>query len=292
MLSNWAILALISAFSLATSDALTKKALQVTDEYIVAFFRLLFSLPILIIVLLAIQKPSLDIYFYLSFICAIPLEIVAMVLYVKALKLSPMSLTLPFLSLTPVFLIFTSYILVNERVSLQGFVGIMFIAVGGYILNLKDIKKGLFGPVKSIMKERGTVYMIFVAFIYSITSSLGKIAIEHSSPLYFGATYFLALTICFSLIIFKSSIADVKIFISSRKFMGLILPGIFYSIMIITHMLAMDMAKVSYMISVKRLSIMISVIYGFLLFKEEEIAQRFMGALLMFVGFVLIVNAR
>jgi len=39
--------------------------------------------------------------------------------------------------------------------------------------------------------------MIAVALLYSITSSLGKMAITHSSPLFFGASYFIALNIAF-----------------------------------------------------------------------------------------------
>ena len=34
--------------------------------------------------------------------------------------------------------------------------------------------------------------MIAVAVIYSVTATLGKMAIEHSSPLFFGITYFCA----------------------------------------------------------------------------------------------------
>ncbi|MBT9538054.1 MAG: EamA/RhaT family transporter, partial [Nitrospirae bacterium] len=39
----WVVFALISAFTLATSDALTKKALKDSNEYLVAWFRFFFS---------------------------------------------------------------------------------------------------------------------------------------------------------------------------------------------------------------------------------------------------------
>ena len=45
----WVYLSLICAFALATSDALTKKALAESDEYLVAWFRLLFALPVLLL---------------------------------------------------------------------------------------------------------------------------------------------------------------------------------------------------------------------------------------------------
>ncbi len=43
----WVTLSLLTAFSLATSDALTKKVLRSRDEYFVAWIRLLFALPLL-----------------------------------------------------------------------------------------------------------------------------------------------------------------------------------------------------------------------------------------------------
>ena len=43
------------------------------------------------------------------------------------------------------------------------------------------------------------------------------------------------------------------------------------------------------MISVKRLSILISIIYGGIIFNEKNIAIRFCGGLLMLSGAVLII---
>ncbi|MCK5287396.1 MAG: DMT family transporter, partial [Thermodesulfovibrionia bacterium] len=132
----WVIYSLLTAFLFATSDALTKHALASRDEYLVAWARLLFSLPVLFICLMFIEMPSLDRTFWLATFCALPLEISAIILYTKALKISPISLSVPFLALTPIFLIFTSYLVLGEKVSLGGGVGIFLIAAGSYSLNL------------------------------------------------------------------------------------------------------------------------------------------------------------
>jgi len=60
----WVIFALISAFTLATSDALTKKALKDSNEYLAAWFRLFFSLPLLLAILFFIPVPQLDKEFF------------------------------------------------------------------------------------------------------------------------------------------------------------------------------------------------------------------------------------
>jgi len=291
MAYTWVLLALISAFTLATSDALTKKALARSNEYLVAWFRLLFSIPLLLLLWIFIPVPELDFDFYKAFTLALPLEIIAIVLYIKALKISPLSLTLPFLSLTPVFLILVSYLILEEKVSFQGGIGIILIAVGSYILNLHEMKKGIFKPLKAITKEKGSVLMICVALIFSVTSSLGKMAIVHSSPLFFGITYFVLVTIIFAPIALWMGRSELKSFISGKQFKGLLFPGIFYSIMIASHMIAISLTKVAYMISIKRTSLLIGVIYGYFLFKEKSIKERLSGAALMFTGFVMIVTA-
>jgi drug/metabolite transporter (DMT)-like permease len=45
------------------------------------------------------------------------------------------------------------------------------------------------------------------------------------------------------------------------------------------------------MISLKRMSLIIGVIYGYIFFKERHIRERLAGASLMLAGFVMIVTA-
>lgn len=291
MSNLWVILAFLSAFTLATSDALTKKALAYSNEYLTALFRLLFSLPFLLVLWIFIPTPKLNSDFYKAFAFALPLEIIALVWYIKALRISPLSLTLPFLAITPVFLIFTSYIIVGEKVSLWGSIGIIFLAFGIYAMNIHEMRRGIIEPFKAIQKEKGSVLMISVALIYSITASLGKVAVENSSPLFFGITYYIVLTAVFAPLALWMGRSDLKSFISEKRFKDLFLPGFFSAIMVASHMLAISLAKVAYVISVKRTSLIIGVIYGYLFFREKNIKERLLGATLMFIGFVIIVTA-
>jgi drug/metabolite transporter (DMT)-like permease len=285
----WIVYSLLTAFSLATSDALTKMALSSRDEYHVAWMRLLFAMPLLLVSLLFIEMPQLDSTFWMAVCAALPLEIIALILYTKALKVSPISLSVPFLALTPVFLIVTSALIVGESISTQGMAGIILMAAGSYSMNLHRVTEDLFAPIRAIWRERGSVMMIAVAFIYSFTSALGKLAIEHSSPIFFGAFYFFLLTIFFTPVAIVKNRAALHF---RRRDLKVLMPlGFTYGLMIIFHMVAMSMAPVAYMISIKRTSLLFSMIYGFILFREGRIAQKSAGALLMMAGFVLIILA-
>ncbi len=287
----WVFLSLVSAFALATSDALTKRTLGKQNEYLVAWCRLLFALPILAPFALFMPIPPLDVAFYSAFALALPLEVLSVILYVKALRLSPLSLTLPFLSLTPLFVIGVSYVVLGEEVSFRGLIGILFLAAGSYVLNLHELRGGLFEPVKAIVREKGSLLMILVALIYSVTSSLGKKAILHSSPLFFGATYVFSLALFLTPIALWNARHHVRQFAEQRSYRELMAPGIFYAIMVASHMIAISAANVAYMISLKRTSVLIGVAYGHLIFRERHIRERLAGAIIMLAGFALVVSA-
>lgn len=283
----WIVYSLITALTLATSDALTKRALSSRNEYFVAWARLIFALPLLFLSLIFTGIPHLDGTFWIAVICGLPLEIAAMILYTKALKVSPLSMTMPFLALTPIFLIITSDLILGEKVSLNGAIGILLMAIGSYTLNIHKIGYHILEPIKAIFRERGSVMMIIVALIFSFTSSLGKLAIEHSSPLFFGSFYFIALTVLFTPIAFIKTGGNLSI--KKKDIKPLALIGVTYSMMICFHMIAVSMINVAYMISIKRTSLLFSMIYGYFLFREEKVAEKTIGGLIMLAGFVLIV---
>ena len=283
----WFVYAFVCALSLATADALSKKALDDNiDSSIVAWVRTGYTLPFMAAIIPFIEKPELDSIFYMAMFLAVPLDIIALLLYMKAIKVSPLSLTLPFLSLTPVFLIGTSYIILGERPDKSGFIGIVLVVIGAYLLNVHTISRGLLEPFKAIAKEQGSVLMIIVAFTFSIGACIGKIAVQHSNPIFFSVVYsFLLSLFLFLVISFRNKQFFSKV--TSRPVLFLLI-GILITIMIITHVKAINLVEVAYMVSVKRLSILFGVIYGVVFFKETNIKERLLGATVMVSGIIMI----
>jgi uncharacterized membrane protein len=285
----WILLALIAALTGGTSDALTKKALQLHDEYTIAWLRQLVVVLLLSPCLFFIPVPVLDVDFYEAFFAALPFEVIAYILYMKAIKISPLSLTVPFLSLTPVCLIIIPYIMLGELVSFWGGIGILMIAFGSYTLNLKEMSKGFMEPIKAIGKEKGSVFMIIVAILYGFTNTFGKHALNHSSALFFGVTYNLVFFIVLSPVIFKVGNIYSRGRICKESLKISVLPGIFAAITVIFYTIAMSLANVAYTVAVCRLSLLVGVIYGHFLFKETGFRERLVGTTLMLIGFLIIV---
>ncbi len=282
----WFLYALITAISVATLDMLCKRVMGELDEYLVSLIRWGYSLPFLLLFLPFIEIPKLGPNFWLSVVILIPLEIVAIILYMRSIRISPLSLTIPFQALTPVFLILTSFLMLKESPDLSGFIGIILVSLGAYLLNFHRIDQGVWEPIKAIGREKGSLLMIAVAFIYSINSNLGKVAVLSSTPVFFGVIYFFILTGALLPVVFLRLRGNiVGVFSRPGSFL---LIGLFSAMMIIFHCLSIELIEVAYMISVKRTSVLFSVIYGGLIFKEFNIRERFIGSAVMVIGVVLI----
>lgn len=282
----WVLLTLVCALSLATSDALTKRALRVADERLAAWLRLLVCAPPLLALLLVVERPPIDGYFWLALGAGMPLEVLSFYLYIRALRVSPMSLSLPFLAFTPVFLIGIGWLILGEKPTLFGALGIMLIAAGGYVLNLRHFKYGMLEPARAIFRERGSVLMLIVAFIYAFTASLLKLGINHSSAIFYGVVYFTVLPLAYA----PLALPRIgKTTLARSDFAYLAAAGLMMALMVLTHVLAVSLTEVAYMVAVKRTSLLFSVLYGCLLYREGNLGERTAGAALMVAGFAVIV---
>lgn len=281
----WIIIALMAGMGAATSDALVKRFFSGLSPYEMGLIRLLYSLPWTIFIFIFIPWPRTDLTFWVCIATALPLEITAFLIYMKALKYSPLSNSIPFLAFTPIFVILTGWVVLGEKVSSGGFAGIILIVAGSYVLNLSKIAAGWVQPFKTAFQETGSRYMILISFIYSLTSIIGKLAILHSEPVFFGAIYTILMTAVVALL-WPFSKARSRSFLA-KPAAGIVL-GLAVAFTVICHMIAISRIEAAYMISIKRTSLLFSVLYGAFWFKEEKIRERVAGALLMLTGIFLI----
>jgi drug/metabolite transporter (DMT)-like permease len=269
MIPIWLPLTLLSAFFLATSDALTKKALAGHNEYLVTWLRLLPALPFFLMPLCFIEIPTLSREFFLCALGALPLEALALVLYTKALKLSPLNLTLPLLSFTALLLLVVPFLILGERISSWGTAGILLIAAGSYLLNLRPGAGDWLAPFRALAHERGSLCMLGVAVIYSLTSVLGKRGIALSSPLFFAAFYLPLLVLVMTPLALYKGRGELREIVRNGTVRATLLPALCYLLQALTHVYAINLTNVAYMIAVKRTSLLFGVIYGRYLFQER-----------------------
>ena len=284
---TWFLLSLTAALGLATADALTKRFFSDLPPYRMGVVRILSTAPWMILALLFLPAAVPDRTFWLAIVAALPLEVFAFFLYMRALKLSPLSLSLPFLAFTPVFMILTGRLILGEAITTSGVLGILLIVLGAYVLNLSKMKSGLLGPIRAVMREPGSWIMLLVSFIYSITAPIGKVAILHSNPWFFAAVYNLALSVVIVSLWPAAAGAERARGIFSKPG-PMLLIGLMAAMENFAHMMAIAQVEAAYMIAVKRLSLLFGVLYGAWWFGEQNIRERLAGAAIMVAGVFVI----
>ncbi|PIN76090.1 hypothetical protein COV17_03270 [Candidatus Woesearchaeota archaeon CG10_big_fil_rev_8_21_14_0_10_36_11] len=283
----WYLFALGGAFLSATYFALVKKFLKNVNQYVLASGVFLSAFCVLIFASFIKGFPALGNSFYLAVFASVFLNIVSTTLYYKALKITDLSLATPMTSFTPVFLIVTSFLLLREFPTPIGMVGIVLIVLGSYVLNMTKNGGGLIDPFKRMFKDRGVVYMLIVAFLFSLSSNFDKMVVQNSDTLFGSAFVHLFLGIAFIAISSFRSINILSVY--KNNFHTFFLIGLISALGAIFINIAFTMQIVPYVISIKRLSILFSVMYGGWLFKERNLFARVSGALVMVVGVILIV---
>lgn len=283
----WFIFALLGAFFDATYYTVIKKSLKNLNQYVLSTGVFLTTAIILLIISLFKGLPELGPLFYTSVLATGILNLVAAVLYFKALKITDLSLAIPMMSFTPVFLILTSFFIMRELPTSIGILGICLIVIGSYFLNTSKNSTKLFDPLKAIFTNKGTLYMLVVAFLFSISTNYDKLAVQNSDAFFSSAMIFLFVGISFLIIsLFK---AKKELINSKKHFSKFLLAGSILALIAISINFAFTTQIVPYVISIKRTSILFTLVYGAFLFKEKGMLRRSLGAVVMLIGALLII---
>jgi len=279
----WAFLSVVSGLGDAVIFALMKRLKGVSNT-IVVWVQYAFALPFLLVLLYFNYPEKINANVYWNVALNAVLLLFSTYLLIKATQISNLSITMPMLSFTPLFLLFTSYAMLDEIPTQLGFVGVFLIVLGAYTMHIEDYKKGFFSPFKALIKDKGSFYVLIVAFIWSITANLFKLGMLDSNPIFFSATVYAVISIIMLPIIFtRQNIANIK-----SNFNMLLFLGLASAFMIATASYAIISTIVPYMISLKRSSIIFAIFFGYYFFNEKKIRNALVGAIIMLIGGILI----
>ena len=282
----WIALSLLTALFYALSGTYSKKIMDGMDRYTVTWAMFSFALPFVALPVLFTGIPEVKPQFYLGGAGTLLINMVAFTMFMKALKLSPLSLTYPFLSFTPVFLIFTGYVFLGELPNVYGVAGIFLTAAGAYVLNMGRIKEGFFAPMKAITKEKGSMLMLGVSFLWSFASTFDKIALLGADPYFFILAFNTGFTILYFPFLKKVNPGFKREVTGNYR--ELLLLGALSGIMVIFQMVALETAYVSYVIAIKRSGMIFTLLLGRMFFDEDIDFFRTLGTVMMASGVFLI----
>jgi len=256
----------------------------------------------------ATLKISPTIAFVLYLMLNALLEGTAILLNYRALQVSPLSFCVPFLALTPVFLLPIGKFFLHEQIVGGMVVGVFIVVVGSLVINRQLFADGWLEPAKEIIRQKGSRYMMLVAFLLATTAALDKWFVTSGGDAAFGER----LSRSFTLSIGKSvmlalffvglawwrlrgnknsaSIAVQKnVWIQAWRDVPqwILLAAFFEGIVLVLQLLAVQFTVAAIVISIKRSGILLACAVGWFMFRERGITDRVIGSCVMIAGVVI-----
>lgn len=296
----WVPFALLSALSVAIVNIITKKLLSRLEEWLVFYTHCLFAALPGLLLFFFLEIPKIKPDFYWAVLLASIIDVIALGMMIRAISLGQLAKTFPLIFFTPIFVILTGYLILGEVPTLVGLLGIAVIVVGAWILNLESGEINFFKPLKQIIKQKASRYMLGTAFLFSFTAPLFKKAIVSSSIWFTMATSLILSTLMLTLFFgirgnrffSKSSSrpAGFGIFFAlRRRDLGLlIINGIVVLLLMMSICVAFELTIVAYAISVKRLSVLFTIIFSYFFLEEKGLPRNLAAGIIMISGAFLI----
>lgn len=280
----------LTSFSLVMISAISHAAWNyiAKDEEDKEAFMILINLTSLLL--------FIPVYFFLLSTLRFPIEVfgcllisgVAETLYFvalgKAYQSGDLSVVYPLARSSPMFLTIVAVLFLKETVTTSGLFGIILILVGVYTLHLKSFNlNDLSLPLQSL-SEPSSLFALTAAIgttIYSVTDKLGVTSVD---PLLYS--FWLGFFDTGMLLIVTLRGRGLRIFkgptrktIIKSSIAGILMKGGYILVLV-----ALSISQVSYIISLRQISVVIGALLGVLLLKESYGKIRILSSIIMFTG--------
>lgn len=252
--------ALISAGRRVYEKHLTGVFGNFSMGFVIQFFSLAPTVVLLFLIPHSFEIPKLTLDFWL------PLLIIWVVLYpiqtyllYRGLREGELSLVTPIMALLPVLNVFSSFVILGEIPSIFGFIGIIVIVIGTYFILYQGRGVSISKPV---------LLMIGAVFCIAIGSTLDKVAINASNPVFYSFINTLGASVVFLILIHiyreKDTAKNIRTKIKPLVFLG-VLQAISYT----ASMYAFSYGPTSYVLAVRAGSFVLATLWGIYMLREK-----------------------
>jgi drug/metabolite transporter (DMT)-like permease len=214
--------------------------------------------------------------------------VIGNVFLVRALEIGDLSVLGPINAYKSVVGLGIGLVLLNEIPGWWGLAGILFIVVGSYVvLTTKQAKQGISWRVF----KRPEVRLRLAALLFSaIDGAFLKKAIILSTPLtafFFWCLLGFVFTLAWILLTIRSRWREQSQLLISQKstYVGLFLT---VGITQVASNIALAGMQVGYALALFQTSALVSVLFGYQFFREQNIVRKLVGASIMVLGAILI----
>ena len=189
----------------------------------------------------------------------------------------------------PLFVTLWAILFLEERPTSVGLAGILLVVSGIYLLNIRSFAH-LLDPLPSL-KGSSSRFALLASLCISIYSVLDKVGVGYVPPLiYIYLVLVVALAIFTPYILLTGRRAEIIVEWRANK-ASILVAGVLILFTYFLVLTAMKMAYVSYVASVREVSIVFGALLGYFLLKERYGPIRVFASILIFLGVFLIGRA-
>ena len=199
--------------------------------------------------------------------------------YFKALQLGDVNKVVPIDKSSTVLTILLAFIILGENISVWKLIGIIGIGAGTFLMIQK---KDSAGEKKT---EKGwLIYAVLSAVFASLTSILGKIGISGvDSNLGTAIRTVVVLFMAWIVVFVKGKQCEVKK-VEKKELVYIVLSGIATGSSWLCYYRALQTGPASVIVPIDKLSILISIAFSYVVFKEKLSKKAFAGLVLIVAG--------
>lgn len=276
----WLIYALISSFFAGITSILAKCGINKTDSTVATALR---TIVVCIFSWLLVKDITYIETKTLVFLILSGLSTGASWLcYYKALQLGDINKVVPIDKSSIVLTIILASLFLNEGVSLIKLLSIILIGLGTLLMiDKKD-------NTNTSNNKEWLIYALLSALFASLTSIFGKIGITNIDSYYGSAirtTVVLIMSWVMVLISGKSS--KLKI-VDKKEIIFIVLSGFATGISWLAYYKALQVGPLSIIAPIDKLSILVTIIFSYFVFKEKLSFKALVGLLLIIIGTLLL----
>lgn len=215
-------------------------------------------------------------------------QIIAVRANMYAFRHEELSYITPMFALTPLYATVIAYFTLGETPSTLGLIGILAIVSGVYtVTSTKDI--GIKDTVKHVFNNKGARAGMLIPMAYSVSAIFNKGAINQGVTPVASVVLITAVMCIAHMYVLIKNRQEVIDTITNKPLLRLILLVSVFGIgSVVFASLALTDAPTSYVLSIRRLDIIITVIIGWKFMGDSNFTRRITGSLIVFAGVVMI----
>lgn len=278
------LIALVSAFSATAKDIVSKALASKVHPDLSTLASFLFALPFYAVLIVGAAflgyEPFVVSGSFLMLVLARSVtDVFAEGFKMKAFATGDISLVTSFLSLSPLILALLSPFITGDTVTRYDIVALLFIVLGSLILVKRDKETG------KVFQRKALVYAFLASVAFALNSCFDRLAVVHSGPLISGfAMTLLAGVFCLPVALRHSgALADL-----GRHKRGFLHRGAWETLFMVSKLFAMSILEAHVVLGVTRISLILSVLAGRVLFGERDTARRIIAAASMYAGLLIL----